>query len=226
MKFGFLSLTAVLLIPLIFVSNSMIMPSHLESITGTLKYVIIVNGVRTDDPFDIVSFQCTVSLRVKNNQVTDITATDFMIDNLPYAVSSRFREFVKSLIIKWFNSFNILDKSHSNYKTYISVNGKIIEAYIIDKRDGIEYREVNTGLYVGGDQFLQISVGFTPLVSLKYNLSIISYLFSVEPDQLMNYFSIIEPPTEQVRDVAILVAVAVVVLAIRSLAKWEEYSIM
>lgn len=224
----FLLLSIILLFPLALISGIISPFNSPQTITGELKYVVIVDGARSDNPLEIVSFQCTISLKIKDNKVESITASNFIINNIPNSISYRFQEFVKTLIIKWFNSFSLFDKVESNSKTYISVNGRIVEAYIVPRDNGVEYREASTGLYVGGDKELQISIETISPVHLryKYNLSIISYLFSIEPEQLINSFAIVEPPTIIVRNSTIIIAAAITVLAVRTLVKWEDYSIM
>ncbi|ADI31464.1 hypothetical protein [Staphylothermus hellenicus] len=228
MQSTFLLLSTLFLVPLALISGIVSSFNNLQTITGEIRYLVIVDGARSDNPLDMVSFQCVISLKIENNKVESISASNFIINNIPDSVSYRFQEFVKTVIIKWFNSFSLFDKVESNYKTYISVNGKIIEAYIVSGNNGVEYREANTGLYVGGDKELQISIEtISPMhPKYRYNLSIISYLFSIKPEQIINSLAVIEPPTSIVRNTTIIIAATITVLAVRTLMKWKDYSIM
>ncbi len=196
---------------------------------GILEYLVIVTGSRSDNPLETVSFECTFKIDIVNNKPVRVSASNFSIEELPDIINSVFKDFIRNLIVKWFNSFKLFRKTIGFDKTYLSINGLIIEAYIVNGINGVEYREVNTGLFVGGDQFIQLEVAFRTLMyrlSYIYNLSIVSYLYHIQPPDMLSKFAVINPPVEYVRTITLAAAIIFIVLAVITLVRWEYYSIM
>jgi hypothetical protein len=230
-----LAITIAFLIILLSTYPILSMLSHInhvddkQSFTGTLEYLVVVTGSRSDNPLEIVSFECTFKIEITNNKLVRVSAGNFSIEELPDIISAVFKDFIRDLIIKWFNSFELFRKTTGFDKTYLSINGLIVEAYIVNSVNGVEYREANTGLFVGGDQFIQLEVTLRTLMyslSYMYNLSIVSYLYHIQPPSILSRFAVVNPPVGYVRTITLTAAIVFIILAVITLARWEYYSIM
>jgi len=203
-------------------------PAHSasENLTGSLKYIVIIDGHDLNNQYNTITLQCIVTMNIVNNKLESAEATNITIANIWFTPNKKIiTSLLRGLFQQWFNMLKLFDKTNGIDKTYLSVNGKIIEANIVSKNNGTEYREVNTGLFVGGDQFLIYKFKIYSR-SISFVLSIISYLIEISPESLLDRLCIINPPIFETRIVTSAFAFIVLVLTVITVSKWEYYSIM
>ncbi len=197
-----------------------------ENLTGSLKYIVIIDGYDLNNQYNTITLQCIVTMNIVNNKLESAEATNVTIANIWFTPSKKLiTSLLRGLFQQWFDMLKLFDKTNGIDKIYLSVNGKIIEANVVPKNNGTEYREVNTGLFVGGDQFLiyKFRIYGRPI---SFVLSIISYLIEVGPESLLDKLCIINPPIFETRIATSAFAFIVLVLAVFTISKWEYYSIM
>ncbi|MCD6195744.1 MAG: hypothetical protein J7J82_03050 [Staphylothermus sp.] len=218
--FILLTITSLLLI------NPSPVHSASENLTGSLKYIVIIDGYDLNNQYNTITLQCIVTMNIVNNKLESAEATNITIANIWFTPNKKIiTSLLRGLFQQWFNMLKLFDKTNGIDKTYLSVNGKIIEANIVSKNNGTEYREVNTGLFVGGDQFLIYKFKIYSR-SISFVLSIISYLIEISPESLLDRLCIINPPIFETRIVTSAFAFIVLVLTVITVSKWEYYSIM
>ena len=203
-------------------------PTHSasENLTGSLKYIVIIDGYDLNNQYNIITLQCIVTMNIVNNKLESAEATNITIANIWFTPNKKIiTSLLRGLFQQWFNMLKLFDKTNGIDKAYLSVNGKIIEANIVLKNNGTEYREVNTGLFVGGDQFLIYKFKIYSR-SISVVLSIISYLIEISPQSLLDKLCIINPPIFETRIATMAFAFIVLALATITISKWEYYSIM
>ncbi|MCD6300771.1 MAG: hypothetical protein J7L82_01725 [Staphylothermus sp.] len=197
-----------------------------ETLTGSLKYMVIIDGYDPNNQFNTITLQCIVTMHIVDNKLESAEATNVTIESIWFTPSKRLiTSLLRDIFLQWFNMLKLFDRTDGIDKTYLSVNGKIIEANIVTRDNGTEYREVNTGLFVGGDQFMIyrfIAYGR----SIDFVLSIVSYLIEVTPENILTKLFVVEPPVLETRTATLAFAFLIIALAALTISKWEYYSIM
>ncbi len=188
-----------------------------------LYYMVIVNGENTRAPLDSFSFDCIVELIVSDSRIESMVLSDLSISSTAlYMHVIGVKNFIRSVLEEWINHIELYGLESSNEKTYLSVNGLIVEAFIVNKEGEQVYRDPKTGLYLGGSHKLVIR--FREIVS--YEVSITAFLVRIEPTDEVNKLNIVMAPINIVRVLGTIASIAIVVLAMNTILKWRYYRIM
>jgi len=127
------------------------------------------------------------------------------------------------IIDNWLKHLNLYERVRSNEHIYVSINGKIVKAYVIRSNGNIEYRESKTGLYVGGVESFIVTLETYRV--FKYFVKIVTFLALIEPKDYINNLDIVEIPVNEIRILLLLSSFAILLLAVNALIKWEHYRI-
>ncbi len=196
-----------------------------------LTFILLMDGENLNAGHDTFSIECIVTLELNNNKITNIKINSLNVMDPP-GYGLNIKKFVIGIIAKWLDKIVLYDLEKSGETGYVSVNGKIIETYIIRKNDGIEYREKNTGLFMGGIHIVTYTSSLeethyiSSLSRLTYGVKIQSYLIAVKPDTILDKLYVIEPPIQSVRVLGSIISIVLGVLALYTLSRWDDYRII
>ncbi len=138
------------------------------------------------------------------------------------------KNYLASVLKKWYSSIRFVSRQISSEKVYTSIDGRIVEAYLIRKALSVEYREKNTGVYLGGDKVLTINYVFGTgysAITIKYRVIISSILILVQPESIIDSFSIVTPPSKTVLLFGGIIACLVLIGTIYTLINWDKYNL-
>ncbi len=192
---------------------------------GKYDYYVVIDNTLASDPAESFTLTLKVSVVVQNGVITgiageigniDVSGTAFKIPNI--------YDYTLHVLKEWFTNIKFIRRVTGGEKIYTSVNGFIVEAYMVHDGRNIEYREKNTGLYLGGDMHLTIIINAGGL-RLKYFVVVSSLLVSVKPSRILETFSIVQPPSTQVLIIGGLIAGLVLLGSIYTVVNWSKYNL-
>ncbi len=215
---------------LILLSPSVANSYHASTnISGMFHYYVIINSQNLDDPTDSFTVTGTITLKVENGEITGIIGE---MENVKLSGSAfhiiNLKNYLASVLKKWYSSIRFVSRQISGEKVYTSIDGRIVEAYLIRKALSVEYREKNTGVYLGGDKVLTINYVFGTgysAITIKYRVIISSILILVQPESIIDSFSIVTPPSKTVLLFGGIIACLVLIGTIYTLINWDKYNL-
>ncbi len=197
-------------------SLSPISYSLTSSYTGTLYYIVQLS-ISSNNGFSI-PVECVIKASVIRDEIrsADIINLNYISTfNLPPDIL----KIIEYSLKYWLGNIVLFIRVKSGAETYVSIEGKIVRAYVITLGGTIQYREVNTGFYLGGivnDIFYRGTTG-------TYQISLISYLYKLSPDTILKQFAIIEPPREKVIVLGTIILLIILGGVIHTFYRWREY---
>ncbi len=184
--------------------------------TGSLYYIVQIS-ISSSNGLS-VPIECVVKVNVINNEIrsAEIISVNYLSSfNLPPDIV----KIIEYSLRYWLNNIILFSNQRSGTETYVSIEGKIVKAYVINHESFTEYREANTGFYIGG-VINNISYKSS---SGTYNVDLMAYLYKLNPDTLLKYFAIIEPPREKVILFGAILLLIILGGVIHTFYKWRDY---
>ncbi len=197
-------------------SLSPISYSLTSSYTGTLYYIVQLS-ISSNNGFSI-PVECVIKASVIRDEIrsAEIINLNYLSTiNLPPDIF----KIIEYSLKHWLGNIVLFTRVKSSAETYVSIEGKIVRAYVITLGGTIQYREVNTGFYLGGvvnDIFYRGATG-------TCQISLISYLYKLSPDTILKQFAIIEPPREKVIILGTIILLIILGGVIHTFYRWRDH---
>ncbi len=192
-----------------------------------LTFIVVFEGSNTKYELDTLSLQCLIILKLHGDRV-EITLKNLAIENLPSITMYTGRaEFIRMLANEWVDSIELFRKIGNNtgLKTYVSVNGEIVEAFIFEETNGKSFRDPNTGLFLGGYHIFLLKFKRHDYETI-YRIESTSYLIMVKPDSLMKNLNVVNINTVLVTIVCLVFSIIISFNAIKTIIRHNEYEIV
>ncbi len=202
---------------------------HAQNVSGEFTYYFIVEGVNTRNPYDTFMLSGFLRLVVEDNMVSRITI-DFdrvKISNKPAGIIS-LKDFLKSLLDQWINTFVFIKKVSSGERVYTGIRDIVVESYKVRTDRGYEIREYNTGVYLGGKSRFEFTYRYeTPRGAIvnKYSVDVDTLIFDIEPHNVVDEFKTVEPPIDEIEFVGGIIALLILVGAGYTVVNWDKYNL-
>ena len=184
--------------------------------TGALYYIVQIS-IRSSNGLS-VPIECVVKVNVVNNEIrsAEIISVNYLSSfNLPPDIV----KIIEYSLKYWLNNIVLFSNQRSGTETYVSIEGKIVKSYVVNHEGFTEYREANTGFYIGGvinNIVYKSSTG-------SYSIDLMAYLYKLSPDTLLKHFAIIEPPREKVILFGTILLLIILGGVIHTFYKWRDY---
>lgn len=210
----------------IFVSNTLV---STQQHPDALYYLVLIEASSTSPNFTD-SFYLTAYL--KTSIATSTLKYEKLVDievNSPSKYVRDYRDLADKFLSRFFSKVRAYSKTAGGEKTYWSLDSHIVEAETIRLSNGVEYREVNTGLYLGGRYRETHSVTFYGLfrtVTLNYEFNVAVILKNIEPQMYVNQLSVVSIPVDLVKNVLLFFAAVTTVISIYVLTNWKKYRLV
>lgn len=192
-----------------------------------LFFIVVFKGYNIEYEFDKIFVKCLINIKVLEGNI-EILVEDLSISELPLITSYIGRSmFINVLIHEWINNIDLFNKTgkYTGSKTYVSVNGEIIEAVIYEDKTGRSFRDPGTGLYLGGHHVFSLNIGKNE-EKIIYRIESTSYLITIKPSNLVYNMNIIRVNTFPVVFTTIFLSLLVVFMALKTIIKHTEYEII
>jgi hypothetical protein len=224
MRILFFFLLSLILGTSLFVLAASGAPSQVN-LTGVFRYYFILHISFENSQLPSFTIAGFVKVDVKNNIITGIEGdiTGFTSSGSPYTEALT-RRLATMILSDWIHRFQLASGVTGGEPMYTSVDGVIVRAYVVRTNNQIEYREANTGVYLGG-----VTNGETVF---KYNhgeilvaYQISSILVNITPTSILSYFNVVQPP---VQDVSLIGGVAALIIlggAVYTVVNWRNYNL-
>ncbi len=197
-------------------SLSTISYSLTTSYTGTLYYIVQLS-INSNNGFSI-PVECVIKASVVRDEIRSVE-----IINLNYLSTFNLPPDILKIIeysLKyWLGNIELFYHVRSGTETYVSIEGKIVRAYVITLGRTIQYREANTGFYLGG---IINDIPYRGATG-TYRISLISYLYKLSPDTILKQFAVIKPPREQVIVFGTIILLIIIGGVIHTFYRWKDY---
>jgi len=211
-----------------------------DSVELTLTYLILFTGTRSNDNFTALfilpEFTARIILvvEVHENRVAYSIASA-VYDNLPQISIIDSSTFLRMLADKWLSRISIMAsvQAKPEIKHYVSVNGKIVEAWAYKTDNGLEYRDPRTGIFLGGILFFTITInveqnlfGALRTSNYTYFVEAVSYLTSVEPFNTVYEMNVVKVDERLALYPLLAVVFLTVFTSVKTYIKRKEYVIV
>ncbi len=188
------------------------------SYTGTLYYIVQLS-ISSSNGFSI-PVECVIKASVVRDEIraAEIINLNYLSTfNLPPDIL----KIIEYSLKYWLGNIELFNHVKSNTETYVSIESKIVKAYVITLGGTIQYREVNTGFYLGGI----VNNVFYRSVTGTYRINLISYLYKLSPDTILKQFAVIEPPREKVMLFGTIILLIILGGVIHTFYRWKDYKL-
>ncbi len=143
-------------------------------------------------------------------------------------------EFIEKVIgaitSKWVSLLSEQFDSAREYPIrYLSINGFIVKTIVVRRNNTIEYRDLKTGILLGGEAIYSISIGVKAngIRTIELGSFHIRYTVeNIEPSTYINELTIINYPQKQYITILLIPAILLTALAIGTLSRWRYYVII
>jgi hypothetical protein len=234
MNISFLILLVFIIIGIFFFQNSLYNLSRISSESLSMTYIIVFNGHNLFNELDSMSLEVVVDISYHSNHLS-FSIKSYSAENLPsIAHVTGLRDFLNALVRRWLSTislYNNVTGEAGNERIYVSVNGKIVEAYIVNDKYGESYIDPSTGLYLGGrHEFLVVfnitTYVFYPPRGYQYMVSTESYMISINPRSIADQLNVVEINYQLITITTLTLAVITIYYALKAIVRHSEYEII
>lgn len=138
-------------------------------------------------------------------------------------------DFVSKFLSIFFSKVRVYSKDLYGEKTYWGLDSYVVEAKAVKLSNGVEYRETNTGLYLGGRYKEKYSVAFYRAfryITINYEFDVFVLLKKIEPQIYVNSLNVIDIPVDLIKWLLIFFAVVITLASLYVLMNWKKYRIV
>lgn len=195
---------------------------------GKYYYLTIVEGYPKNTVYGKFLVQATAVFDIREGRIQYVYLQNISLYGIPRGLMN-INNVIRSVYLQWLENINLVSNASSSDVTYVSVNGRIIKACICIKDDRIEYRELNTGAYLGGESFFTTTIDlhiWRRTIEVPVYVIITSYLVRTEPISIIEKFCVVEIPVEKIRLFGGIIAAIIVVGAVFTISRWDKYAII
>ncbi len=195
---------------------------------GKYYYLTIVEGYLENTAYGSFLVQATAIFDIRNGQIQHVYLQNISVYGIPRGLTN-INDLIRSIYLQWLENVELVSSTTSNDITYVSVNGKIIKACICVEDHRIEYRDLNTGIYLGGESSFTTTIDlriWRRTIQIPAYVVITSYLVKTEPTSIVEKFCVVEIPIEKVRLFGGFIAAVIIIGAVYTISKWDKYTIV
>lgn len=201
------------------------LPQHVHassSLDGAYLYYIEVY-ISYEPGYEPIVYKGYLSVIVKDGEISSIR-----IEVSGNILGSYVPPLFEKAVNKWIEGLKFRVSVSRGSKTYMSIEDKIVVAYVVRGSNFVEYREARTGVYLGGFTRFPMSVVQHPYRAIyagTVTVTVVSYIVVVEPPSITSQFELVEPPTNDIRLLGIVIVIGIVAGAALTIARWDNYNL-
>lgn len=195
---------------------------------GKYYYLTIVEGHLGNTAYGSFLVQATAVFDIRNSRIQHVYLQNISVYGMPHGLTD-INNVIRSIYLQWLEDIKLVSNTTSSDITYVSVNGKIIKACICIEDNRIEYRDLNTGIYLGGESSFTTTIDlriWRRTIDIPAYVIITSYLVRTKPTSIVEKFYVVEIPVEKVRLFGGIIAAMIVIGAVFTISRWDKYKIV